>query len=67
MRGTKKEKILHDFKHIFMLYYLSVCCKYNDWAREASHTLGCSIEISYDIYIYSVSRGPKSVGGITWA
>ena len=22
MRGNKKGKILHDFKHIFMLYYL---------------------------------------------
>ena len=29
--------------------------------------LGCSIEISRDIYIYSVCRGPKCVGGITWA
>ena len=42
------------------------------WASEASPTLGCSIEISRDIYIYMyicacVCRGPKSVGGITWA
>ena len=25
---------------------------YNNWASEASPTLGCSIEISRDIYIY---------------
>ena len=37
-----------------------------NWASEASPTLGCSIEISRDIYIYSVRCGPKSVGGITW-
>ena len=40
------------------------------WASEASPTLGCSIEISRDIYMYvymCVCRGPKSVGGITWA
>ena len=40
-----------------------------NWAREASPTLGCSIEISRDIYIYvgmSVVV-QKSVGGITWA
>ena len=38
------------------------------WASEASPTLGCSIEISCDIYIYvCVCHGPKSVGGITWA
>ena len=37
-------------------------------------TLGCSIEISRDIYMYVgmsvgmyVCRGPKSVGGNTWA
>ena len=48
----------------------------NNWASEASPTLGCSIEISRDIYIYIyiyiyvgmyVCRGPKSVGGNTWA
>ena len=41
-----------------------------NWASEASPTLGCSIEISRDIYMYicaCVCRGPKSVGGITWA
>ena len=41
------------------------------WASEASPTLGCSIEISRDIYIYmSVCMSvvvQKSVGGITWA
>ena len=34
----------------------------NNWASEASPTLGCSIEISRDIYIYIcryVCRGPK--------
>ena len=41
-----------------------------NWASEASPTLGCSIEISRDIYMSVgryVCRGPKSVGGITWA
>ena len=43
-----------------------------NWASEASPTLGCSIEISRDICICRsvgryVCRGPKSVGGITWA
>ena len=27
----------------------------NNWASEASPTLGCSIEISRDIYIYMLS------------
>ena len=34
----------------------------DNWASEASPTLGCSIEISRDIYIYIcryVCRGPK--------
>ena len=49
-----------------------VCC---NWASEASPTLGCSIEISRDIYIYiymlSVCRSMSvvcqinCVGGIT--
>ena len=26
----------------------------NDWASEASPTLGCSIEISRDIYVYII-------------
>ena len=43
----------------------------NNWASEACPTLGCSIEISRDIYM-SVGRSvclswSKSVGGITWA
>ena len=37
-----------------------------NWASEASPTLGCSIEILRDIYM-CVCRGPKTVGGITWA
>ena len=50
-------------------------CKYY-WAREASPTLGCSIEISRDIYIcrfvydsvgksYKKNRTPKCIGGFT--
>ena len=39
------------------------------WASEASPTLGCSIEISRDIYIYyvhvSVVCQINCVGGIT--
>ena len=27
-------------------------CEASDWASEASPTLGCSIEISRDIYMY---------------
>ena len=39
----------------------------SSWASEASPTLGCSIEISRDIYMYvCVCRGPKSVGRKTW-
>ena len=41
-------------------------CNKSYWASEASPTLGCSIEISRDIYM-CVCCGPKSVGGITWA
>ena len=42
--------------------------RHNNWASEASPTLGCSIEISRDIIICRyVCRGPKSVGGNTWA
>ena len=42
----------------------------NNWASVASPTLGCSIEISRDIIMsvcMCVCRGPRSVGGITWA
>ena len=49
-------------------------CAIFNWASEASPTLGCSIEISRDIYMSVgrsvgryVCRGPKCVGGITWA
>ena len=38
----------------------------DNWASEASPTLGCSIEISRDVCA-CVCCGPKSVGGITWA
>ena len=41
-----------------------------NWVSEASPTLGCSIEISHDIYIYCiyvcVCRGPKCARRITW-
>ena len=37
----------------------------NNWASEASPTLGCSIEISRDIYL-CVCRGPKCARRITW-
>ena len=36
-----------------------------NWASEASPTLGCSIEISRDIYL-CVCRGPKCARIITW-
>ena len=39
----------------------------NYWASVASPTLGCSIEISRDIYMYMcVCRGPKCARRITW-
>ena len=40
-----------------------------NWASEASPTLGCSIEISRGMSVVCmyVCRGPKSVGGNTWA
>ena len=39
-----------------------------NWASEASPTLGCSIEISRDIYVVgmSVVCQINCVGGITW-
>ena len=43
--------------------------EYINWASEASPTLGCSIEISGDIYMYvgmSVVCQINCVGGITW-
>ena len=41
----------------------------NNWAREASPTPGCSIEISGDIYYVGryVCHVPKCVGGNTCA
>ena len=48
--------------------YHTMGVKSANWASEGSPTLGCSIEISRDIYICAcVCHGPKSVGGITWA
>ena len=41
----------------------------HNWASEASPTLGCSIKISCDIYMYvgmSVVCQINCVGGITW-
>ena len=44
----------------------------SNWASEASPTLGCSIEISRDIYIYIYVLSVclvcqiNCVGGITW-
>ena len=40
----------HDFKLMVHLYYYYYYYYY--WASEASPTLGCSIEISCDIYMY---------------
>ena len=46
-----------------------VLCELYNWASEASPTLGCSIEISRDIYIYVVGMSVvcqiDCVGGIT--
>ena len=38
---------------------------YNNWASEASPTLGCSIEISRDIYIYVLYGCPTLPGYAT--
>ena len=38
----------------------------NNWASEASPTLGCSIEISRDIYIRVYLSCPIRVGRISW-
>ena len=50
---------------LFMLAVnaISIC----NWASEASPTLGCSIEISRDIYMSVCLSCPKCVGGITFA
>ena len=56
------------------LSQIRICLEYpmmyvvHNWASEASPTLGCSIEISRDIYIYvhvSVVCQINCVGGIT--
>ena len=59
---------------MFIIFFNLMHFYYFNWASEASPTLGCSIEISRDIYMYVgryvcmyVCRGPKSVGGNTWA
>ena len=53
-------------------FCILVFCTYfayaNNWASEASPTLGCSIEISRDIYM-SVGMsvvGQNALGGIKW-
>ena len=40
------------------------CGRFSNWASEASPTLGCSIEVSRDIYMYVV--GMSVVCQITW-
>ena len=52
------------FLYIYILSFQPIS---SYWASEASPTLECSIEISRDIYVVCICRGPKSVGGITWA
>ena len=52
--------------HFLLLLTSHAAC---NWASEASPTLGCSIEISGDIYMYvgmSVVCQINCVGGITW-
>ena len=45
---------------------LWVRCFVRNWASEVSPTLGCSIEISRDIYPFVCLRMAKCVGEITW-
>ena len=46
----------------------TISINFHCWASEASPTLGCSIEISRGMSVgMYVCRGPKSVGGNTWA
>ena len=62
--------------HILSLYRRYQSSRLCNWVSEASPTLGCSIEISRDIYIYvymlSVCRSMSvvcqinCVGGIMW-
>ena len=64
LRG-ERSYVIYPKKRVFLIVLIN-------WASEASPTLGCSIEISGDIYIYMlvgryVCRVPKCVGGITCA
>ena len=55
------------FKYLSILTF--ILNENSNWASEASPTLGCSIEISRDIYIYkgmSVVCQINCVGRITW-
>ena len=42
----------HKAAIVVVVFLPSVCPMENCWASEASPTLGCSIEISRDIYMY---------------
>ena len=45
--------IMHNILFIALYYVIIyIYLFYNHWASEASPTLGCSIEISRDIYMY---------------
>ena len=54
--GGKKKTTLLEEKNLFSLLrvYEQVVFlnRFHNWASEASPTLGCSIEISRDIYMY---------------
>ena len=54
----------HGFERIPQQGYLRTFSRLVNWASEASPTLGCSIEISRDIYIMSVCM--SVVCQITW-
>ena len=66
---------ISPYKAFILIYRTLYCCEIHqiklfqgNWVSEASPTLGCSIEISRDIYICAcVCCGPKSIGGTTWA
>ena len=59
--------LLHSI--LFLISQTSYRTYKNNWASEASPTLGCSIEISRDIYVYIMSVclvcQINCVGGIT--
>ena len=38
----------------YFTHYIEIVREICNWASEASPTLGCSIEISRDIYIYTI-------------